>query len=79
MTLASRTLTVALLLAVSAWRRRIPPVLLAVLLTFTVSHLLAMVIAAPWTFGIKTILPLHLACLCGAAFLLDRDQRRVAG
>jgi hypothetical protein len=60
------------LFVASAWLRRIPPVLLAVLVTFTISHLFAMVIAAPWTFAYKSIVPLHLACLFGAAYLLDR-------
>jgi len=39
--------------------------------TFAVSHLLAMVVAAPWTFHYKSILPLHAAFLFGAAFLLN--------
>ena len=30
---------------------------------FALSHLAAMVLAAPWTYGYKTILPLHLAFL----------------
>jgi hypothetical protein len=40
--------------------------------TFAVSHLAAMIIAAPWTFHYKSILPLHAVFLFGAAFLLDR-------
>jgi hypothetical protein len=55
----------------AAWRRRVQGPLLVVLATFAVSHLAAMVIAAPWTFWYKNILPLHLVFLFGAAFLLD--------
>lgn len=50
--------------------RRIPRVVVRVLLPFLVSHLASMVLAAPWTYGFKTILPFHFACLIGAAFLL---------
>jgi hypothetical protein len=61
---------VAFLLAVYA--RRIPrPVLIAVV-TFLASHMTAMVVASPWSYGYKTILPFHLMLAVGAAFLLPR-------
>jgi hypothetical protein len=50
--------------------RRIPRTLAFVLCAFAVSHTTAMILAAPWTYGYKTILPLHLAFLLGGAFLL---------
>jgi hypothetical protein len=59
------------LFSVAAWRRRLQRTLLLVLGTFAASHLAAMVIAAPWTFWYKNILPLHVAFLLAAAFLLD--------
>jgi hypothetical protein len=49
--------------------RRIPRALAFVLCAFATSHTAAMILAAPWTYGYKTILPLHLAFLLGAAFL----------
>lgn len=52
-------------------RRLAGPTAIAVS-TFAVSHVLAMFIAAPWTFHYKSIVPLHAAFLFGAAFLLQR-------
>jgi hypothetical protein len=52
--------------------RRIPRVLAFVLCAFAVSHTASMILAAPWTYFYKPILPLHLAFLLGAAFLLGR-------
>jgi hypothetical protein len=54
------------------WRRRIPSSAAIVVGVFAVSHGLAMLIAAPWTFHYKSVLPLHAAFLFGAAFLLPR-------
>ena len=34
------------------------------------SHVAAMVLAAPWTYGYKTILPLHAVFLFGSVYLL---------
>lgn len=59
------------LFAAALWLRRIPRTVAIVLCTFAVSHLMGMVLAAPWTFGLKTILPIHAAFLFGAAFLLQ--------
>ena len=44
---------------------------------FALSHLAAMVLAAPWTYGYKTILPLHLAFLFAVVTALAayRDKR----
>ncbi len=50
--------------------RRIPRSLAFVLCAFAVSHTAAMILAAPWTYRYKPILPLHLAFLFGGAFLL---------
>ncbi len=52
--------------------KRIPRATAIALVTFALSHLLAMVVAAPWTFHYKSILPLHAALLFGAMFLLTR-------
>jgi len=52
-------------------RRRLPPSLALVLGAFIVSHLAAMVLATPWTYGYKTILPLHAVSLVGAVYLLN--------
>jgi hypothetical protein len=52
--------------------RRVPRHLRDAMIIFAVSHIVAMVLAAPWTYGYKTILPLHLVFLIGAAFLLPR-------
>ncbi len=50
--------------------KRIPKKIALVLIAFLISHLASMVLAAPWTYGYKSILPFHLACIVGAAFLL---------
>lgn len=68
----SNSLTVLTpLFALAVWLKRVPRAAGIVLITFAISHLLAMVLAAPWTFGLKTILPLHLAFLFAAAWLLN--------
>ncbi len=54
--------------------RRVPGTTSAVLLTFTLSHLAAVTIAYPWTYGYKTILPVHLVFLFGALHLLRRQD-----
>ena len=58
------------LFALALWLGRIPRAPRQVLLVFLVSHVIAMVIGAPWTYGYKTVLPFHLAMLIGASFLL---------
>lgn len=61
------------LLSVTAiWARRIPRPLKQVLIVFFLSHVTAMVVAAPWIYAYKTILPFHLVSLVGAAFLLPK-------
>jgi hypothetical protein len=52
--------------------KRIPWAVQTVLLAFAGSHLAAIVIATPWTYGFKTIVPLHLAFIIGIAFLLPK-------
>jgi dolichyl-phosphate-mannose-protein mannosyltransferase len=59
-----------LLFIVALSLKRIPRPTAFVLVAFLVSHLASMVLAAPWTYGYKSILPFHLACIVGAAFLL---------
>ena len=61
--------------AVTLRAGRIPRPALIAISSFALSHLAAMVIATPWTYGYKTTLPFHLALLAGAAFLLpQRDE-----
>jgi len=59
------------LFLLALWLNRIPFPVAFVLVTFAVSHIAAMVLAAPWTFHLKSILPLHAAFLFGAAYLLN--------
>jgi hypothetical protein len=65
------------LFAVSVWYGCIPTSLAIALVTFVVSHVLAMVLAAPWTFHLKSILPLHASFLFGAAYMLQVPRLRV--
>jgi Dolichyl-phosphate-mannose-protein mannosyltransferase len=58
------------LFALALRSRRIPKALAWSLLAFCASHMLAMVMAAPWTYGYKTVLPFMLACMTGGALLL---------
>jgi len=52
--------------------KRIPWAVQTVLLAFAASHLTALVIATPWTYGYKTIVPMHFAFILGIAFLLPK-------
>ncbi len=67
------------LFVVAAWRCRIPRNVLAAVAVFALSHIAAMIVAAPWTYHLKSILPLHAAFLFGSAYLLEgsRPRRRV--
>lgn len=67
-------LTLAFLIAVRV--RRIDRRVLAALLAFCASHMLAMVMAAPYTYGYKIILPFMLAMMAGGAFLLRQNGKR---
>lgn len=67
------------LFVVALARRRLPASLTFVLCVFAVSHIAAMVLAAPWTYGYKTILPLHVAFVVGAAHLLAPARGAVDG
>ena len=58
--------------------RRLPSDVRLVVATFAVSHLIAMVMAAPWTYGYKTILPLHAVFLFSAVYLLPGAARTPA-
>jgi hypothetical protein len=58
-----------LFLATLAFRRLSAPTVM-VLATFAVSHLIAMVLAVPWSYGYKSILPLHAVFLFAAVYLL---------
>jgi hypothetical protein len=68
-----------ILFGIALWSGRIPRQLRNALLVFGASHLIALVIAAPWTYGYKTIAPLHLLFLIGSAFLLPNwgEQREI--
>jgi 4-amino-4-deoxy-L-arabinose transferase-like glycosyltransferase len=59
-----------ILFGVALWTGRMPWAIRNTLLVFTISHLVAITIASPWTYGYKTILPFHAALLLGIAFLL---------
>ncbi|HEX7828411.1 MAG TPA: glycosyltransferase family 39 protein [Thermoanaerobaculia bacterium] len=59
-----------LLFLAALFMKRIPRETAFVLVAFLLSHLASMVLAAPWTYGFKSIVPFHLACIIGAAFLL---------
>lgn len=50
--------------------RRLPKSTAAVVVAFVASHLAAITIAYPWTYGYKTILPVHLVFLFCAMYLL---------
>jgi hypothetical protein len=63
-------LLVSLLFVLAIAVRRVPRVQAFVLCAFAVSHIAAMILAAPWTYGFKTILPLQVAFLLGATLLL---------
>lgn len=54
--------------------QRVPAATAAVLLTFLASHFAAIVIAYPWTYGYKTILPVHLVFLFAAVHLFGRPR-----
>ena len=68
-----------LLFALALWLRRVPRPMAAALLAFCASHMMAMVMAAPWTYGYKTMLPFILATMAGGAFLLRKadEAKRV--
>lgn len=63
-------LVLSVLFAAVLILRRLPADLLMVVGVFAFSHVMAMVMAAPWTYGYKTILPLHAVFLFSAAYLL---------
>jgi hypothetical protein len=56
--------------------RKVPFPAMFSILGFGAAHLVAMVLAAPWTYGHKTILPLHAVMLIGAAWLLRPSFNR---
>jgi hypothetical protein len=61
------------LFAVAAWRGQIPRHLLLAIGAFVLSHMIAMVIAYPWTYGYKTILPVHYLLLFAGMYLFVRQ------
>lgn len=67
-----------ILFFVALYTGRIDRPVRAALLIFCTSHLIAMVVGAPWTYGYKTILPFHIAALIGAAFLLPRRDELIS-
>jgi hypothetical protein len=64
-----------IIFGVAVWARCIPRPALIAISSFALSHLAAMVFAAPWTYGYKTILPFHFMLAAGAAFLLPQRGR----
>jgi hypothetical protein len=67
-----------ILFALAVWTGRIPRWTKIVIIFICLSHLAAMVIASPWSYGYKTILPFHLLLGIGAAFLLPLRSRAAA-
>jgi hypothetical protein len=67
-------LVLTLLFGLAILFKRIPKNLRFVFLVFAASHVLASIAAVPWTYGYKTILPLHAVFLLGATFLLSRRE-----
>ena len=67
-----------ILFGVALYTRRVDRPVKAALLIFCASHLIAMVVGAPWTYGYKTILPFHMAAIIGAAFLLPRRNELIS-
>lgn len=63
-------LLITVLGALALVLRRGPPVVRSAVLVYAVSHTVAMMLAAPWTYGFKSILPLQIAWLGVAAFLV---------
>jgi hypothetical protein len=63
--------------AVAVKARRIPRPALVAICSFALSHLAAMVVATPWTYGYKTVLPFHFILAAGAAFLLPHRGQTV--
>lgn len=59
----------AVLFVVALVTRVVPRPIALVLVAFAVSHVTAMLMAAPWTYGYKSILPLQGAYLFAAAYL----------
>lgn len=63
-----------ILFAFAVWLRRVPRNLQSVAIVFFLSHLTAMVAAAPWTYGYKTIIPFHVVMLVGLVFLIPKQR-----
>ena len=68
---------IPLLYFVAVWLRRVPRPALIAINAFALSHMAAMVIATPWTYGYKTIVPFHLVLAAGAALLLPRRGEKI--
>lgn len=68
-------IVLTVLYAIAIFARRIPADVRFVIGVFTVSHIAAMVLAAPWTYGYKSILPLQAVFLFGALYLLPGKGR----
>jgi hypothetical protein len=71
-------IVLSLLFVTALILRRIPRNVALVVSAFAVSHVVSMVLAAPWSYVYKPILPLHLAFLFGAGFLLGRKPASAA-
>jgi len=64
-----------LLYILSLALRRVPVRTAVVLAVFGASHIMAMVLAAPWSYGYKNVLPLQAAFLFAAAYLWPSTGR----
>jgi hypothetical protein len=60
---------ITLLVLLALWRRRVEPPWPPILLAFCLSHVGAMMIAAPWTYPYKSLVPLHVIMLTMTAGL----------
>jgi hypothetical protein len=67
------------LFAAATWLRRIPGHLMLAIGAFMLSHLAAVVIAYPWSYGYKTILPVqYLMLFCGMFLFAGRTTADVS-
>lgn len=64
------------LFASALWLKRVPSHLLLAIAAFLISHIAATVIAYPWTYGYKNILPVQYLFLFCALYLTARQPAR---
>lgn len=64
----------SIIFGAAMWRRRLPLPEALVISSFAAAALIAVIVAYPWTYGYKTIIPLHLAFLWMAPAVIFRDD-----